>query len=155
MQGRGSRRGGGRRRTASTILLLAAPVLLAAAQTGSRTAAAVTVATSQAERGRVAYAGACAGCHGDALHGDEGREVPALEGPVFAMSWDGQPLADLTGKIQRTMPADAPGTLRPADVAAIAAFVLRANGVPEGTRDIADDPRALEGLVLRLAIGAR
>lgn len=141
------------------LLLIAPLVLVAAAQTGAPTGppggADVTVTAAQAERGRVGYARACAGCHGDALHGDEGREVPPLEGPAFLTSWNGQPLGDLTSKIQRTMPADAPGTLRPADVAAIAAFVLRTNGVPEGTRDIADDPKALEGFVLRIPVGAR
>jgi len=79
---------------------------------------------AQAEAGRIAYAGACASCHGAALDGGAG---PALAGGAFQAKWSGRPAADLAGEIKNTMPLGAPASLTDAQYAEITAFVLSRN----------------------------
>src|SRR5439155_20315734 len=57
--------------------------------------------SAQATRGESSYAATCANCHGTALQGgvtDLG-DSPALVGPPFLASWDGQTLGDLYDRI--------------------------------------------------------
>ena len=84
-------------------------------------------------------------CHGARLEGSIG---PELAGPGFLGVWSGQPLSDLFGKIDKTMPADAPGTLTPVQVAEIVAYMLQANQFPGGTTDLGTGEAALKQISL-------
>ena len=92
----------------------------------------------QAARGEAIYKEQCAACHGDNLEGS--GPMPPLAGMDFLMNWQGKSLGDLYEKTLTTMPATAPGTLMPAQVADVLAFLLKSSKFPEGSS-------ALEGKV--------
>lgn len=99
--------------------------------------------TAQADAGAARYAQACALCHGPDLAGT--FETPALTGR-FVQHWAGVPLSALTAYIQRAMPLTAPGALSRADVIALTAFLLRANGTPPGHVALPATPHGLDHL---------
>ena len=98
-------------------------------------------AAAQAERGQELYAEHCSSCHGDFLDGDgaSGRIV-ALSDAAFADNWEAASLNDLFAKIAKTMPRDAPGTLKSAETLDLIAFLLKFNGYPSGTTALAETP---------------
>lgn len=100
---------------------------------------------AQATRGAVLYEAKCAACHGAQMEGSVG---PELAGPGFLGMWGGQPLTNLFGKIEKTMPADAPGTLSPVQVAEIVAYMLQTNRFPVGTTDLGTGDAALKQISL-------
>jgi mono/diheme cytochrome c family protein len=102
---------------------------------------------AQATRGKAIFDMRCALCHGERLEGAAG---PPLVGDVFLSAHDGQPVADVFDKIIATMPADAPGTLPPQQVADLIGFILQANKFPAGKTDLA--PAA--ALLKQVAIAA-
>jgi S-disulfanyl-L-cysteine oxidoreductase SoxD len=95
---------------------------------------------AQADRGKGQYAQHCAVCHGTALEGN--GESPPLTGE-FIPDWAGTTLADLYDKIETTMPLNAPGTLRPAIVADILAYLLKENNFPAGQKELDATPATL------------
>jgi mono/diheme cytochrome c family protein len=99
---------------------------------------------SQATRGEAPYAKACASCHGAALEGD--GQAPALAGKEFDDEWSGRPLVDLFERIRVTMPADAPGTLRPSEVADVLALLLSRGRQPTGTTELPTASAALQSI---------
>jgi len=60
-------------------------------------------------------------------------------------------LADLFDKIDKTMPADTPGTLARVQVAEIVAYALQTNQFPAGTTDLGTD----EGVLRQIALAQR
>jgi mono/diheme cytochrome c family protein len=103
---------------------------------------------AQATRGRTLYRGKCATCHGDAL---EGKLAPALSGSAFLGVWGAQPLSELAGKIQKTMPADDPGKLKPSESADLVAYILQAGKFPSGRNELSADEAVLKSIVLTAA----
>jgi S-disulfanyl-L-cysteine oxidoreductase SoxD len=97
---------------------------------------------AQAKRGEATYTTACASCHGADMTGD--GQTPSLTGKDFDLQWNDQPLSDLFERIHATMPADNPGSLKPADVADVIAFILSKSKVPAGPADLPADPAALK-----------
>jgi hypothetical protein len=94
---------------------------------------------AQAERGAALYAEQCSRCHGDFLDGDgPGERVVALIGATFEDNWESASLSDLFDKIARTMPRGNPGTLRRGQVLDVMAFLLKSNGYPAGTIELAE-----------------
>lgn len=116
-----------------TILLAAAaiPIALALAELSVWDG---VYSSAQAKRGQTLYAKACASCHRDKLEGH--GQTPSLAGPEFRDRWDGETLGDLFEKMQATMPADHPGSLSREDNGAIVAFILQANEMPAGEKDL-------------------
>ncbi len=96
---------------------------LAAQSTGVYTAA-------QAGAGGTLYAAQCSQCHGVKLEGISG---PALAGPDFMSKWSGQTADDLRDIIATQMPLTSPGSLKPAEVIAVLAYILQQNKYPAGT----------------------
>jgi S-disulfanyl-L-cysteine oxidoreductase SoxD len=96
----------------------------------------------QARRGEAAYLGACASCHGTALEG--GDMTPPLVGGTFTSNWNELTVGDLFERIRTTMPLDMPGRLSRQQNADVIAFMLKANGWPMGTPELAADPAALK-----------
>ena len=107
----------------------------------------VTYSQAQANRGHAVFERACASCHGADLHGDENAEVPGLVDESFDRSWRGEPLSALFDKASKTMPADRPGTLTPAEYADIIAYILQANRFTAGVDELRPDPAALRAVI--------
>jgi S-disulfanyl-L-cysteine oxidoreductase SoxD len=105
----------------------------------------------QADRGHAVYERACTSCHGADLNGDEPGDVPALAGERFDHSWRGEPLQALFDKVSKTMPANRPGALTPAEYADIIAYLLQANGLPSGPEELRADASALRSVIPPLA----
>jgi mono/diheme cytochrome c family protein len=94
-----------------------------------RSAAAGVYSAEQAARGQKAYLTECASCHGDKLEGGLG---PMLAGEGFLSMWGGRSLAELTDKVQNTMPFQAPGSLTRDQSIDIVAYMLQVDGYPAG-----------------------
>ena len=120
-------------------LLFLAVVSLRAQQ--ARTAKDGVFTDAQAARGKAIFNMRCALCHGERLEGAAG---PPLGGQEFLGPRDGQPLPDVFEKINATMPADAPGTLEPQQVADVVAFILQANQFPAGRTELASTAAPLD-----------
>lgn len=133
----------------STASLVTAVFLLAPALTGSQSSHVATqwdgvFTDAQAGHGRNAYTKHCARCHGSDLQGlltpihypRQSPTTPALVGDAFNASWDGTTLADLFERIRISMPQEAPGTVPPAVVADILAFLLQSGGWPAGASEV-------------------
>ena len=84
----------------------------------------------QADRGEKLYADRCARCHGDTLQGIEA--APALVGPAFYNTWEGETLDALFERMRTSMPQDRPGSLTRAENADILAYMLSAAEYPAG-----------------------
>jgi mono/diheme cytochrome c family protein len=88
----------------------------------------------QAARGSTGFTAHCANCHGADLGGT--GEAPALAGPPFLSDFDGLSLGELFDRIRTTMPQDNPASLTRDQVADILAFLLKANGLPSGAKEL-------------------
>jgi alcohol dehydrogenase (cytochrome c) len=91
----------------------------------------------QVASGRVVYANQCASCHGTNL---QGVSAPALTGAGFARSHLNA--AQLRNIVVHTMPLTAPGTLQPADYAAVMAYLLSYDCVPAAAQGTQPFPSA-------------
>ena len=111
------------------LLLLAAPAAADDAKPVSFTA-------PQAEKGRDLYGTNCGSCHGEDLSGSE--FAPALKSGRFRRERASGTSGALLTYVRSNMPPTQPGNLPPEDYAAILAFVLKANGAPEGAAFPAD-----------------
>ena len=81
----------------------------------------------QAEAGAAVYRAACGACHLPNLAGS--FEAPELAGPNFRNTWGARSVSDLVELMSETMPPEAPGSLDEGQYVALAAFMLRQNGV--------------------------
>jgi len=111
----------------------------------NRTAKDGVYTAAQATRGKSIFDMRCAVCHGEMLDGAAG---PPLVGDVFLGPRNGQPVSDLFDKIHATMPADAPGTLEPAQVADVVAFILQANKFPAARAELVSTAAVLKQITL-------
>lgn len=127
--------------TGAAVLAMASTV--GAAQSGSSTRDGVYTA-AQANQGQALYTKQCAMCHGPGLEGS--GQNPPLAGDAFMQNWAGQTLADLFGKIQATMPATAPGSLKPDAVTQAIAYILKENKFPAGKKPLPDSAEKLQNI---------
>ncbi|WP_310498046.1 cytochrome c [Sandarakinorhabdus sp.] len=84
----------------------------------------------QAARGDGVYQQACGACHGAALGGT--GEAPPLIGGEFISHWDTMTVGDLYDRVRTTMPQNNPQSLTREQYADVLAYLLKANGFPEG-----------------------
>jgi S-disulfanyl-L-cysteine oxidoreductase SoxD len=96
---------------------------------------------TQAERGRAAYQQSCVSCHRDDLRGD--NTAPSLVGESFLFLWGDMEVGELSGRIQKLMPPERPGSLPAQTYADIIAFILQKNAFPAGSAELSGDPDAL------------
>src|SRR5580658_4908590 len=96
---------------------------------------AVGVTAAQASRGKAIYDDNCASCHGANL--DDGQFGPPLRGSAFKSHWSSQSADALFSYIAARMPPSAPGGLNNRAYSDVEAYVLRANGVAAGNRELA------------------
>lgn len=120
----------------SLIAAVAAP-----GQQPALTTARGVYSAAQASEGETLYKGACASCHGENLMGT--FEVPTLTGR-FVGNWSNGSVGALFTYVSDAMPQMAPGTLSPEDNAKIVAYLLKANGMPEGPQSLPSDRAALD-----------
>ena len=123
------------------VSLFALVSALLYAQSGSSTRDGVYT-SAQADQGHALYTKQCAMCHGATLEGS--GQNPPLSGNAFMQNWAGQTLADLYGKIQATMPATVPGSLKPDEVAQVIAYILQQNKFPAGKADLPNSSDKLQ-----------
>jgi S-disulfanyl-L-cysteine oxidoreductase SoxD len=132
-------------RLVATFIAIAAAWLKLAAQSAETPAPSVwagVYTAAQVARGDVAYGQECASCHGTALEG--GDMTPALVGGGFTSNWNDLSVGDLFERIRVTMPLDRPGKLTRQQNADVIAFLLNANGWPEGKADLVPELGALK-----------
>jgi quinoprotein glucose dehydrogenase len=113
----------------------------ARAQDAGKTVADGVYSEDQANRGAAAYDTSCSGCHRPDLGGASG---PALRGERFARMFAGKDLKTFFTKVATTMPRGAPASMGDAVYLDIVAHVLRENGFPAGSDELATD--ALSGI---------
>ena len=90
----------------------------------------------QAKRGAALYGEQCASCHGEQMEGVADL-FPALAGDLFVKTWTGRSVGELYEKIETTMPALDPGSLKPDQVADIVAHMLSTSKYPAGSTALA------------------
>jgi mono/diheme cytochrome c family protein len=127
----------------SITLILAQPVPDAAA---TQTVWSGIFSEAQAFRGEKVADTACIGCHGAGLEG--GDSGPRLVGGNFLSAWQGKPVGELFDWTLKTMPENAPGTLKEEDVAAVVAYMFQRNDMPAGKQDMPAGREALAGITI-------
>jgi S-disulfanyl-L-cysteine oxidoreductase SoxD len=93
----------------------------------------------QANRGQNVYKAACASCHGDAL---EGVSAPELTGNRFTNRWREGMLDGIYGFIKQRMPlgrSPDSNTISDKEYLDLVTFILKSNGYPAGTTELAPD----------------
>ena len=100
----------------------------------------------QAAKGKSLANENCAPCHGADIKG--GDLAPTLSGNDFIGHWYDAKLSELADKVALTMPANAPGSLKPEEYAAVLAYMLEANGVPAGQATLTMDKPALDAIMI-------
>ena len=115
---------------------------------------------AQAARGEAAYSASCSGCH-------EGQDAdgPELTGKAFLDRWREDTLEPLFTFIKTRMPGNLPGSLDDRVYADILAYMLQANSLPAGTKELSPDmvgriqlvgpdgPQPLSNLTIVRAVG--
>jgi S-disulfanyl-L-cysteine oxidoreductase SoxD len=132
-------------RPLATFIAIAAAWWNLAAQSAETPAPSVwagVYTAAQVARGDVAYRQECANCHGTTLEGAD--MTPALVGGGFTSNWNDLTVGDLFERIRVTMPLDRPGKLTRQQNADVIAFLLNANGWPEGKTELAPELGALK-----------
>ena len=153
--GRGARRRDGRRALPAVVLavfLAGAGWVSPVAESGVRTAEPAprgvaggqpggsvldgVFTPAQASRGEATFRRVCAACH------DTGE----FSGGRFRLSWVGRSAGDLFDTIATLMPEGDPGSLTPAQYAALVAYLLQLNGYPAGEAALPASLSALRAL---------
>ena len=119
---------------AALLFVASATASLGKAQTSAprRTVWDGVYTEAQAARGMIAYGQSCAGCHALAAEG----KAP-LAGDSFWKSFSQKTVSDLFEFVSKYMPNGAPGSLSEAAYQDIAAVILKSNGFPAGTTELA------------------
>ena len=134
------------RAAAACVGLVLAALTVVMAQEPKRTVWDGVYTEAQAERGRSAYAQACASCHADDLRGKS--TAPSLIEESFMFLWADMSLGDLFERTRLLMPSDRPGSLPPPTYADIIAFIASKNGFPAGNVELATDVAMLKQIVI-------
>ena len=126
------------------IVLMAGVYAVVALGAQGRTTGDGVYTETQAKRGETIYADSCASCHGPDLSG--GGQTPGLAGKEFNVDWNDLSMSDLFDRTGATMPADAPGTLKPEQAADVIAFILQKGSFPAGHTELPADVAALKAI---------
>jgi hypothetical protein len=98
---------------------------------------------AQARRGEEAFSNNCISCHTTATYTTT----------TFRNNWNGATVWDLFSYMSDSMPEDAPGSLAPADYAAIVAYFLKLNRLPTGETELSADAETLRTIKIELGSG--
>ena len=103
----------------------------------------------QADRGGKLYVALCQFCH-DPGHLDPAKKAgPELAGEKFITKWSGHTLGELHTNILTTMPNDGSAFLDDDQTADILAYMLQANGFPEGPAAMKSNTTAKDVLIVK------
>ena len=91
---------------------------------------------AQASRGEATFRRVCSACH----------DTNEFSGGRFRLTWVGQSAGDLYDTIATLMPEGDPGSLTPAQYAAVVAYLLQVNGYPAGESDLPTSLSALRAM---------
>jgi cytochrome c len=132
--------------SAITCVLLWSGLAFAYAQPGARSTSEGVFTEEQAQRGAMAYNKNCAACHGSALRSTD-REVPNLTGESFKR-WVGGTLGQKFEMVRDTMPPRDERSLPDEVYLDILTFILRANKVPAGSRELKPEQETLKQITI-------
>ena len=104
--------------------------------------------TEQARRGQLEYDASCGNCHLFELQGDEAADVPPLTGIDFMREWNNRSVNELFQFVSKSMPVGRPGSLTNQVYVDILAYVLSANGFPQGDGELTPEPEWLERILI-------
>ena len=130
-----------RRCLAASVIALCGAVMLPARLRAQGTAADDSVAAAAARQldvGEQWFRSVCLQCHA----------TGNLTNPDFRLAWRGKTAYELFERIRATMPQNKPGTLTQGTYASIVAYLMKANGLPVGTRRVSSDSSALASIRL-------
>jgi alcohol dehydrogenase (cytochrome c) len=128
------------------VLAARAPSAHVQAQAPAKNAGAAIFTPTQAAQGKSAYEQSCARCHGQNL--DDGEFGTPLKGSVFSQHWGGKSAGELIAYMSTTMPPANPRELGIEANAQILAYILQANGVQPGNRELPADAQALSSMLI-------
>ena len=114
---------------------IAGAVLFGAALSANQKAATArdkVYSKEQAARGEKTYAKVCASCHDPAKVPAGKKGGPELVGKTFLGEWENRTLGELLSTTFLTMPNDGSVVLTEDETADVIAYVLQANGYPDG-----------------------
>lgn len=106
----------------------------------ARTSADSSFTDAQAERGAAVFTRICLECHAR----DDMRN------PDFKGKWSGQTTFDLFKNISTTMPDNNPGMLARTEYTDVVAYILKLNGVPAGSAELAPDSAVMSAAKMNL-----
>ncbi len=135
----------------TVLALCAALSAMLFAQGASSTRDGVYTA-AQAAQGQTLYTQQCASCHGASLQGSGAN--PPLSGAAFLQNWMGMTAGDLYLKIQATMPATKPNSLKPEEISQLIAYMLKVNGYPAGKTELSSKPDDLYKVHFEMPLGS-
>jgi alcohol dehydrogenase (cytochrome c) len=105
-----------------------------------------TFTEAQAAQGKSAFEQNCASCHGQNL--DDGEFAPPLKGVPFNQQWGGKTADALFTYISTKMPPSNRGGLSEQSYTQILAFMLAANGLQPGARELPSGTEPLKSMIL-------
>jgi mono/diheme cytochrome c family protein len=95
---------------------------------------------AQAVKGEETYFNMCVNCHPKGYYA----------GQSFKNTWNNRPLWDLWDWISNKMPKNDPGSLTPAEVVQIMAYILQQNKMPAGTVALPPNEKTLYGIKIQI-----
>jgi alcohol dehydrogenase (cytochrome c) len=135
------------RRWSWCVLALAVTIAVARVShpSAQQAQSAPTYTAAQAAAGRQAYDSSCASCHGANL--DDGPLAPPLRGVAFVQKYGGKTVDGLFAKVT-TMPPASPNSLGSAASTQLVAYLLQANAIVAGDRELPPDPAKLAAMTI-------
>jgi len=95
---------------------------------------------AQAAKGEETYYTLCVSCHPKGTYA----------GPSFKNNWNNRPLWDLWDWISNKMPKNDPGSLEPAQVVQVMAYILQQNKMPAGSTALPPNEKTLYGIKIQI-----
>ena len=125
---------------ATGCLIAAATVTVVIAQPSAETTPSdsLSFTPEQVTSGQSEYITSCVDCHGPNLNDGE-FGGPPLKGDAFRAKWFGHPVSALVAFTNAAMPPDAAGRLPLGTYVEIIAYLLNANGINPGPRELPSD----------------
>jgi len=106
-------------------------------------------AKAQATRGSDLYAKHCDRCHDPAKVPPGKKPGPPTIGPKFIETWQDRTIGELFGSIMNTMPSDGSITLTADQTLDVVAYMLQANGFPDGPIAMKNDDATKEIVIVK------
>jgi mono/diheme cytochrome c family protein len=119
---------------AGLVLVLTLLCVWAAAAQSERSVWDGVSTEAQVARGKNTFDVICKQCH----------TVADFTADTFLKGWEGSTVLDLFQLLQKTMPMDNPGSLRPEEYADVLSYLFRANAIPAGKDELDTDPEHLK-----------